>query len=132
MNGYHIVPVSLQWLLSHHPNEPLFGRFTIMIAFSIPTQIPRAHNFDGEERKSFIFPDTNHLMFPTTEFAIANLFSSLLRFTTNPTTDGSSFSASAHIILNVVRGHNVSLCHSVKHYKIWIFKTVFIFIGLIV
>lgn len=62
-----------------------------------------------------------------TEFAITNLFPSLLRFTTNPTTNRRSLSTFAHKILNVMRGHNVSLRHSVKHYKTLIIKYVFIF-----
>lgn len=114
-------------LFTHHLNEPFFGRFTVMITFSISSQIPRIHNFNVYKRKLVIITDANGLMLPATEFTIAYLFTSLLRFATYPTTDGSSFSTSTHIVLNVMRGHNISLCQSVIHYKTLIVNDIFIY-----
>ena len=46
------------------------------------TQIPWAHNLKGGYRKAVIISDAHGLMLQTTEFAVAYLFTSLLRFTT--------------------------------------------------
>lgn len=43
----HKVPVFYEYLLPHHFNEPLFLWVTMLISFSITSQIPRRHDFDS-------------------------------------------------------------------------------------
>jgi hypothetical protein len=69
-------------------------------------------------------------MLSPAEFTIANLFATFLRFTTHPAANGRAFSTSAHIVLNVERGRNVLLRHSVKHYKTLMLILVFILLFL--
>jgi hypothetical protein len=62
-------------------------------------------------------PNTHLLAFLMTKLTVTHSLTSLLRFTAHPTTYRCTFSTSTHNTLNVMRGHNFSLCHSVEHYK---------------
>lgn len=103
--------------LPHQFDVPFVIWCLFVINLSITSQIPRIHNLDGIVRESFEETCCNQLMLTTAKLAITYSLSSLLRFTPCPIGVRCSLSASTHNACNVVRGHNVSLCHSVKHYK---------------
>ena len=71
------------------------------IPFAVTAQIPRIHDFDGENWKLFVITNTNKPMLLTTEFAVTCLFTTLLRLATNVARNRGSFSTFAHTALNV-------------------------------
>ena len=71
------------------------------IPFAITAQVPRIHDFDGENWKPFVIANTNKPMLMTTKFAVTCLFATLLRLATNVARNRDSFSTFAHTALNV-------------------------------
>ena len=111
---------------SHQLDEPFISWFCMAIDFTITTQIPWIHNFNCTIGNSFKMTRADRHSFTSTKLSVAHLFSSLLRFTNNPTIDRGAFFTSTHIVSNVMSGHFVSLCHSVKHYETMVFNRFFI------
>lgn len=103
--------------LSHQFDVPFFIWKMATIMFAITPQIPLLDNFPLARRKLTILFRNNKQMLMPTKFAMADLFTFLLRLTTAPSTCWSLFFTSTHNACNVMRGHNISLRHSVKHYE---------------
>lgn len=103
--------------LSHHFDVPLIVRRRFVIGFAVTSQIPRIHHLNGETWETFKMATCQHLMLATAKLAIANSLSPFLRLTPCPIGVGCTLLTSTHNTCNVLRGHNVSLCHSVEHYE---------------
>ena len=112
------------WLLSfsHQFGVPFIVWVRFVVKFTITSQRPRFHHFITSMEKSVIIFCSHHLMLKPTEFSATTLLSALLRLATTPSAYWCSFSASTHNACNVVRGQNVLLRHSVKHYEALIFN----------
>ena len=94
------------------------------VAFAVASKVPRFHHFTRQQRQHFHITDGHTLVCTPSKFTITEPFSAFLRFATCPTGDGCAFSASTHDVSNVVSGHVVLLCHSVKHYETIVFKQI--------
>ena len=103
--------------LSHEFDKPFFFRIVTTIMFTISPKIPLFNKFPLTIRK-FIEPSRkNEYSFFSTKFSMANLFASLLRLAIAPCAYWSPLFAFTHNVRNVMRGHRLSLRHSVKHYE---------------
>ena len=96
LKKYFIVIDVIKQLFSHQLDIPFIGWICTIIGFSVPTQIPGVHDFDGAKGKFFKLTGTNRHPLTTAEFSVTHLLTSLLRFTTNPTCDGGAFFTSTH------------------------------------
>lgn len=102
---------------SHQLDVTFIFRIVATIMLSITTQIPLFGNYPLTKRKVFVLVGKNKNIFLSAKLAMANLLASLLRLATAPGTYWCALSTSTHIVSNVVRGRNVLLRHSVKHYE---------------
>lgn len=108
---------------SHELDIPFFIRKVATIMFAISTQVPLLNNFPLTEGSQVVLLRKYQNMLLPAEFAMANLFASLLRLATAPNACRSLLFTFAHNVSNVMRGRRLSLRHSVKHYE-----TVIIFV----
>ena len=108
--------------LSHQLDVPFNSWNMTAIMFAVTTQIPLCYNLPLTKRKFFKLICANHSLFPSAEFTMADLFSTLLRLTATPCAYWSSFLAFTHNVCNVMRGRKLLLRHSVKHYETLGFK----------
>ncbi len=113
----HSLSLHNEFSFSHQLDVPFISRFYVIVTFSIATQIPRIHNFNRFVGKTFQVPHADGLMLFTTELSVTHLLAAFLRLASCPISYGRSFLASTHNVSNVVRGRNLLLRHSVKHYE---------------
>ena len=104
-------------LFTHKFDIPIFVREVAKIVFAISTKIPLPDNFPLTERKKIKLFRKDKYLFQSAKLAMAELLASLLRLTAAPCAYWSPFSAFTHNVCNVMRGHRLSLRHSVKHYE---------------
>ncbi len=120
----HSLSLHNEFSFPHQLDVPFISWFCVIVTFSIATQIPWIHNFNRFVGKIFQMTHADGLMLFTTELSVTHSFASLLRLATSPIRNGRSFSASTHNVSNVVRGRNLLLRHSVKHYETSFLKTI--------
>ena len=104
-------------LLPHQLDIPFLIRRMATIMFAVASQIPLLNDFPLTNWKKVVFTCNNHSRFYTTKFSMAYLLASFLRFTTTPSTGWCFLSTFTHNACNVMRGHILLMCHSVKHYE---------------
>ena len=118
----HILFLQNTFSFSHQLDVPFIRWISMEINLPIATQIPRIHYLNRQMRNAFKEACANGDSFSTAKLSVAHLLPSFLRFTAYPACYWGTFLTSAHFVLNVMRGHRLSLCHSVKHYKTSRFK----------
>lgn len=104
-------------LLPHQLDIPFLIRRMATIMFAVASQIPLLNDFPLTNWKKVVFTCNNNSRFYTTKFSMAYLLASFLRFTTTPSTGRCFLSTFTHNACNVMRGHILLMCHSVKHYE---------------
>jgi hypothetical protein len=104
-------------LFPHQFNVPFLIERMAAIVLAVTTKVPLLDNLPLTFRKEIKLFAMNKDLFQFAKFAMANLFTSLLRLTATPSAHWSPLSAFTHNVRNVMRGRRLSLRHSVKHYE---------------
>ena len=104
-------------LFPHQLYIPFFIRRMAAIMFAVTAQGPLFNNFPLTKRKMVVLTCRNNSCFFTTEFAMAYLFASFLRFAAAPSTGWRLLFTFSHNACNAMRGRMLLMRHSIKHYE---------------
>ena len=120
----HSLSLHNKFSFSHQLDVPFISWKCAIIILSIATQVPLFYYLPLTIRKFSKLVCMNHCPYSTAKYTMAHPFTLFLRFATTPCTNRCLFSTFTHNVCNVMRGHRLLLCHSVKHYETSFVKTI--------